>query len=302
MEHITWQDERACIPKVEFYINNTCNLTCNNCNRFNNYNFKGWQNFNDYREVLEKWGQLIQIQKIVILGGEPLLNPTLLDWIDGLNRIFDCPIQIQSNGLTLSKVKKLYSRLLDTNNWLGISWHNPDHENWLQEQVDNFLEAPIEKISNTAVMDDKTHITYIDRNNVKISVWVETSFETASIIPDGQGGLTLHNNNPMAAHNACSFAKYGCYHMIEGKLYKCGPVKLMAEFDKQHKLNINEEDRDLLNSYEPLTVDNYNENARVFLEGIQNFIPQCKFCPVQCTTEIIYPQIKGKQLPKTMTT
>ena len=31
----------------EFYITNVCNLSCNGCNRFNNYKFRGFQRWED---------------------------------------------------------------------------------------------------------------------------------------------------------------------------------------------------------------------------------------------------------------
>ena len=108
------------IEKVEFYINHTCNLTCANCNRFNNHNFVGWQRFSDQEAELEKWAKHIKIKKIVIMGGEPLLNPSLVDWINGLNRLFGPNIQILTNGTRLSKTKKLYS-LLGKKKW-KLAW------------------------------------------------------------------------------------------------------------------------------------------------------------------------------------
>ena len=72
---------KVVIKKAEFYITNVCNLTCSNCNRFNNYNFRGWQRWSDYANEYSIWANKVRLQRITILGGEPLLNPTILDWI-----------------------------------------------------------------------------------------------------------------------------------------------------------------------------------------------------------------------------
>ena len=72
---------RIKIPKVEFYITNICNLTCEDCNRFNNHDFKGWQAWDDFKETYQQWSQYVELDQVVILGGEPLLNPTFIDWI-----------------------------------------------------------------------------------------------------------------------------------------------------------------------------------------------------------------------------
>ena len=42
---------------MEFYITNVCNLTCTGCNRFNNYKFKGFQRWADYKEEYTQWSK-----------------------------------------------------------------------------------------------------------------------------------------------------------------------------------------------------------------------------------------------------
>ena len=75
---------RITIDKIEFYITNVCNLTCSGCNRYNNYKFAGWQNYDDYADIIQQWSKKINLIKPVILGGEPLLNPTINKWVEGL--------------------------------------------------------------------------------------------------------------------------------------------------------------------------------------------------------------------------
>ena len=285
------------IPKVEFYINHTCNLTCKNCNRFNNHSFVGWQNFNDYESDLTQWSKYINIEQIVIMGGEPLLNPSLLDWVDGLNKLWPTHVQILSNGTRLNKTKKLYNKLNNhRGNWLGISWHNRNHKDRLLEQIFSFMQHPIKlpaNINNDLKTGDQ--LEFIDANGVKIVVWVQDEFGPAAIKFEN-GNFTLHNNDPEEVHPTCGFVQNKCYHMIEAKLYKCGPVALFPEFDKQNHLAISEEDRKLINSYKPLSVDEFEIFGEEFLLNIDNVIPQCKFCPVgwQSTPEMIYPEVKNK--------
>ena len=286
------------IPKVEFYINHTCNLTCKNCNRFNNHHFVGWQNFNDYKLELEQWANYVNIEQIVIMGGEPLLNPSLLDWVDGLNSLWNTHVQILSNGTRLDKTKKLYDKLVGTRNWLGISWHNRHHKDRLLAQISAFMTHPIQLPDN---INDDLHtgdqLEFIDANGVKIIVWVQDEFGSAAVIRNSQGNLTLHNNDPEEVHPTCGFVQNKCYHMIEAKLYKCGPVALMPEFDRQHPLDISSDDRELLNSYTPLSVEEFEHRGEEFLKNIDRVIPQCKFCPVgwQGEPELIYPEIKGRR-------
>jgi hypothetical protein len=55
-------------------------------------------------------------------------------------------------------------------------------------------------------------------------------------------------------------------------------VALFPEFDQQNKFDISEEDRRLLNSYKPLSVEMCPESGKQFIETIDQVIDQCKFC------------------------
>jgi organic radical activating enzyme len=286
--------------KIEFYITNVCNLNCNNCNRFNNYSFTGWQRWSDYEQIYQEWSNFIDIDHIVILGGEPLLNPDIVSWIYGLNKIFKRNVQILSNGTHINKVNGLYESLTQNGNWLGISWHNSDTLDHIDMLVKDFLAGDVVTI-------DKHHpdnqfgadIIWKDKNDVAIPLWLQNEFYKSAIIPNSYGKLTLHNSDPYTAHANCGFVKYKNYHFIKGKLYKCGPVALLPEFDKQHKFDISDADRQLLNSYEPLTVDSYLERGEEFLKNLNDPLAQCKFCPENLGQHnVIFAVSKNLSKPK----
>jgi hypothetical protein len=67
--------------------------------------------------------------------------------------------------------------------------------------------------------------------------------------------------------------------MIKGRLYKCGPAALFPEFDQQHRFNISDADRAILNSYRPLSPWEYPERGQEFLDTIDEQLTMCKFCP-----------------------
>lgn len=266
--------------KIEFYVTNVCNLTCEGCNRFNNYNFAGWQRWSDYEEIYTKWAEYINIDKLVILGGEPLLNPDIIDWVYGLNRVFNRNVQILSNGTRINHVKGLYEALSTNGNWMGISWHNPNTIDEFDAQVRQFLKGDVVKVEK----DDPRNkfgaqMAWIDENDVTIPLWIQYDFYDSAIKQNEQGKFTLHNSRPHVAHNSCGFRIHKNYHMIKGKLYKCGPAALFPEFDRQHQFDISEEDRAILNSYQPLTAETYPTNGAEFLANIDKQLDMCKFCP-----------------------
>jgi len=280
-------DPRTYVPNIEFYITNVCNLACPQCNRFNDHDFTGWQRWSDYETQYTEWSKKIRLQRVTILGGEPLLNPSICDWVKGLNRLWNKRVQILTNGTRLNQVPGLYDAIAshqpvnDGKNWIGISVHNATDLDLHFDEVKKFLSGKVE------FFDGKTNPTrtwnanyaFVDSNDIQINLYLQDDFYPSSIQKNNLNQFTLHQSDPTTAHNICGFVNFQCYHFIRAKLYKCGPVALFPEFDQQHHLNISAEDRELLNSYNPLTVDEFDNRGQQFIDDIDNVIPQCKFCP-----------------------
>ena len=306
-------DTRYKIDKGEFYITNVCNLNCDQCNRFNDYNFRGWQRWSDYADQYTRWSKLIDVKHLVILGGEPLLNPSILDWIQGLNHLWDRTVQILTNGTQLNRVPGLYEALLWPNanpdhvkNWIGVSVHNINDMDYFLQQARQFLQEPIAEYRDKMQIDKWGNSTTYgadvalkDRNGVMVCFSLQDSFYNAAVQKNSNGELTLYDNNPQEAHDNCGFVLWKNYHFIRGKLYKCGPSALFPEFDQQHPLAISNEDRALINSYKPFSVDQIEQQGIEILKNIDLMIPQCKFCPVPADMQQrqIFATLKNKTIP-----
>lgn len=286
------------IDRVEFYITNVCNLTCEGCNRFNNFKFTGWQAWTDYAEDYAHWGSLINIDHKVIMGGEPLLNPTILEWIRGIHSIWpNSANQILTNGTYLDRVDGLLETCRENRTWIGISLHRDDILEEMEEKIKNYL-GSINQVNHSRTGQAGPaggHHYYQNNQGDSITVWDQYHFCQSALIYDGQK-YNLHNSNPVLAHNNCVFAQNKNYHFIRGKFYKCGPVALFPELNKQFDLNLDPIDQQLINSYQPLTVDNYNEYNKTFFDTLDNPIEQCKFCPEKSKWQQIYPVKKGSSI------
>lgn len=291
-------DPRRLIPYVEFYITNVCNLTCSNCNRFNNYNFKGWQAWADYENEYKKWSEVVRLGGITILGGEPLLNPTIVQWITGLNKVWGTGVEVLTNGTRLNHVPGLYEAIAEyPSNWIGVSLHNINDLDRCFEEIRKFLRGPVKIYKQDDPENSDGSKTYggaygFHDGAVWVRVWIGDDFYNSAVRINSAGRPTVYNSDPAAAHAVCGFVQYKCYHFIKGALYKCGPVALFPEFDQQHPFDISDSDRELMYSYRPLTADQYVDRGAAFFQELDSVIPQCKFCPTK------FDHIKVKAINK----
>lgn len=273
-------DNRITIDKLEFYITNVCNLTCSGCNRYNNYKFAGWQNYNNYADIIQQWSKKINLIKPMILGGEPLLNPTINQWVEGIRAAWPNGYspEIVSNGTRIDITDGLYESCRKTGSWLGISLHRDQDREPVFARIRNFLSHPISEGPNLRA-ELNADYQFIDCNKVQVHIWNTTNFLQNNIIENIDGTRTLYNSDPVKAHAVCPQVIHKNYHFINGKIYKCGPAPLMAEFDNQYPFNISDEDRALIHTDQGLSIDEFDERGAEFFATIDNPIPQCKFCP-----------------------
>lgn len=263
------------IDYVEFYITNVCNLTCQGCNRFNDIKFRGWQNWNDYKDIYARWSQDLHWNHASFMGGEPLLNPTFYDWADGLYSLWRRPIGLATNGTQLHRHKKIYDYLRSRQIDMKVGIHNKKHKNDIIDQVKSIMCGPFSYEFDDTLYREKLKIT--DSNNVSVKIQYEWWFHQGAIIYNADGTRTLHSSDVNKAHDICH-AKT-CHHFDKGILYKCGPSALFPEYDSQYPLTLSDEDRNLMLDPPRLTIDQSKEEKISFLSNIKNPIPQCKFCP-----------------------
>jgi len=138
-------EKKEFIDYVEFYITNSCNFNCTGCNRFNNYAFTGHQRWADYKDIYRQWAEKIEFNDYYILGGEPMSNPDLLEWITGIRSLWQNTNNavLVTNGSYEKKFnKELYNVLVDTNTNLEVGVHNINRREHVLELILDFIAHP----------------------------------------------------------------------------------------------------------------------------------------------------------------
>lgn len=242
-------DTRISLQCIEIYITNECNLTCSDCNRYNNYDFRGHFDWRASEQALLAWGQRITADTITIIGGEPLMHPDLAEWVDLILRAWPSePVMIQSNGLVR---KDDLHRILASSHNVGIvaSLHQPGME--------------------------KTMRKY--RTITRMEQVVDNTNFTACAIRDREDHFIVHDSPVDKAFAACTMSR--SHTLIDGVLYKCPMVAVLPRFMKQYDVRLNNKQRDLLSSYKSLSHTCSDQDLQDFLHQEDKPIPQCNLCP-----------------------
>jgi hypothetical protein len=273
-------------PKLsyaEFYITNVCNLTCPQCNRFNDRKFKGHYKFN--LEKYQEWANVLDLETCSILGGEPTLNPNLAEWITGVHACWPTAKgDLVTNGTRLSATTGLVSALAESQWGVSICVHNDlMREHVLNEITQTFGYCRfVDFMYYNGIING---MRFVSQDGIKFEITNGANFHN-NIFQDGL--FQLHNSDADQAHSVCTMQH--CHHFIDGKLYKCGVVYLLPEYFKQIGRTVPE----LYSQYKPLEVSDINPAA---LDNLRNqSIPQCQFCPESLEFKKNHSTFKNKTL------
>ncbi|MFT4146104.1 MAG: radical SAM protein [Mobilitalea sp.] len=113
---------------IEYHVAHHCNLKCKGCGHLSNVAEAEFGNLDCYIDDIKRLKELFWgIEKIRLMGGEPLLNPSLSRFIIETRKVFpDTEICIVTNGLLLRNCSKEFFKVVkDTGAIFNISLYPP---------------------------------------------------------------------------------------------------------------------------------------------------------------------------------
>jgi organic radical activating enzyme len=198
------------LPYLEFYITHVCNLNCENCNRCNNFNFSGHASWSRDQDRIQQWSQLLELDEIGILGGEPLLHPEFPQWLTGLADLWPhSRIKVITNGTQWHRWPQLYDMLVGYRGrvWLDVNCHNRIDYHRTVTAVAQLLHEPTITLQSPPDFDQAWHREYqcirdpawpdcdVARDFEKLPAWIQAECrDQHGIDPDSlarQLGQTL---------------------------------------------------------------------------------------------------------------
>lgn len=274
-------------------INNTCNLTCNNCGTGQCYNFKGVYKWEEHAHYYEQWASLVDIPNIDILGGEPYLNSDLLKWTVNIKNLWkDSKVSVISNGTLLFLEKHINTtrEFLEQDISLLVCTHAKKDFDTHNQYILGILEPYKNEIEIVVDEPDK-FIRYVRKGKTLIAHDLVDKMYQNYIKEVKDGVMYLSNTDPIKSHDNCIWAQQ-CFTLQKGLLYKCPLVTNYAEAKTQVKYE--QRAVELLEKYKACSPFDSLEEIQRFIENLPNAIPQCSLCPYENI-----PDAKEKLIPVT---
>ena len=267
-----------------FNITNVCNLTCSGCESFNNFPFKNHFKFDDYKDLYQRWSELVSINIITIHGGEPFTNPDILDWAQGLMELWPDANKhyVSTNGTLLKNNIDTCKKLLDLGWYIDISVHDPALLSDIKNSISTVLEdrhyREIKKIDETKFVASNSNKPYF------------VLYETTEFIDNARqnvhnGVWRFHRSDPTASHKICLGGEPPCTHFNKGRIYQCHLTSVSEDLIKQFP--IEEHAVDILNQYNYATP--FDDNLDEFFSNLHKPMAQCELCPQSSKTHSIAP-------------
>lgn len=198
---------RSQLEYLEVHAAHHCNLNCKGCGHYSNIIAPGFPSLSEFERDTFRLSKLINhIQKIRLLGGEPLLNPELPQMVQIMNAAFpNSDIRIVTNGLLIPNAdESFFKTIREYSVGLDISLYPPT----------------------------KTIMTEIRDTCEKQFVHYTFSSEITEFYKFGD---TISPQDAKKVYTNC-WAK-NCHMMLEGKIAVC-PKPLLrykySQFDWEH--------------------------------------------------------------------
>ncbi|MCR5503238.1 MAG: radical SAM protein [Lachnospiraceae bacterium] len=246
---------------LEFHLADHCNLNCKGCAHLSNITEPHLTDLSQFRKDLIRLGELFWgIERVRIMGGEPLLNEELPEYVKLVRETFpDADMHIVSNGLLINPGQQELFRVMRENHCsFNISLYPP------AVKLKDRIQAVCALYGVRCLFTDPVRI-------------FRTTFD-----PGGE-------NDPENSYRHCDVTH--CTFLKDGRLSNCITPFLLPQYEKLYGVTLPVPEGDIIDLYEEgLTgVD--------IMEKLAAPIKTCRYCDPE-HTHAYYWEIAGKDRAK----
>lgn len=216
---------------AEVMASYACDLSCTGCTNYSNYHYSGHPKWEGVRDHLQAWLPRIEFTAFGVIGGEPLLNPRLEEWLIGIRALMPrTELVLVTNGNRLRQTADVIDWMVAcAPGKLTIAAHR---------DVEEVRSALLDLVAASTHPFVPRPFTYVDRDGVSIeqlnfvleSPRVVIEFYRPRVFVKSYRGFGADmrpwdHDDPQGAIEQCA-CRY-CPLLFEGRLYKCSPIALL---------------------------------------------------------------------------
>ena len=213
------------LRRLDINIAYACNIKCSGCISLSDFARKGVASVKEIETWLEYWHRYLDIDVIVLFGGEPLIHPHLLDVCTTIRKYYPIStIRLITNGYLLDNFEPdCWFRFAPFE--IQVSIHRLDHEAVINEKIKKIIKT---KPGWTTTVEGLNKHQQIKFNLDNFSIY-KSKFQdfVAPYGLDDNKPIPL-KSDPVRAHSICGSPDTPV--LYKGKLYKCPPVANLIDY------------------------------------------------------------------------
>ncbi len=247
------------VNHVEIHIAEHCNLNCKYCCHFSPIAQKEFYDLDKYKQDVKRMAKVFnrQLLDMQILGGEPLLNPQINEYVKYARKCLPkTRIGILTNATLLDDMDEKFWKTLNENNINIMPTIYPVKINWASI-LDKAKKYNIDVYANFTY---KEKLTLDNIKNYRKDIFSRMK-------------LTENEYNHTIDKSACQ-RKFGCNAMYDGKFYPCFSIAYIRHINKKFGTNFKVTKDDYLDLYKASGL----ADVKDFLGKAQ--YPFCNYCIV----------------------
>lgn len=258
---------RKRIELVEFHVSEHCNLNCVSCTHFSPLAEPEFLDYETFERDIKQFAKVTKgnVVTMNILGGEPLLNKDLPQFLSVARRYFpDTNIQLVTNGILLNEQPDSFWQCCKENGIIVSMTKYP-------------LKLPYDLIEKKAIdMGVSIKFFSAEKDNSSWHYKLDESGQQDKIY----NFMYCHESN-------------NCTNVYNGKLFICPIASNMHHFNKYFHKNIPIVKEDFLDIYKV-------KNLKQILKFIAKPTPICAYCNIKARTYNNKWRISKKELSEWM--
>lgn len=254
---------------LETMVTQVCNLSCAACTNHSDLSHSGFVPWSQGQQSLQKWLTRIEIPDFGIIGGEPLVNPEIRDWIKGIRNLMpSSQIRFTTNGILLEKNFDIVDLLHDIGNCvLKISVHvnDPSVEQVIKKIFSRYRWNSIEEHGIKR---------WVSGSNVRFQVNRPKNFFKS--FKGTYSDMLPHASEPAQAFEIC--CQQTCPLLYKDRIYKCSTSALLRDTLTRFQ-RLDHQQWDSYLSYRGIAPDTEHETLLDFLSNFGKAENICAMCP-----------------------